>query len=136
MAIIDRPRVAQAIADAHQAFQSWRERTGKERGEFLRAIASQMQERADEIASILTSENGKPLVQSQSEVAMSIDHLGWFAEEARRIYGRVVPHQAEGKRHLVIKTPMGSWSPHQPLEFPAGAGGAQDRALRWPRAAP
>src|SRR5258708_36688604 len=63
-------------------------------------------------------ENGKPLAQSEGEVAMSVDHLRWFAEEARRVYGRVVPNQVEGKRHLVIKTPIGVVGAISPWNFP------------------
>ena len=48
----------------------------------------------------ITLENGKPLAQSEGEVAMSADHLHWFAEEARRVYGRSIPHQVPGKRHM------------------------------------
>src|SRR5208282_2789955 len=63
-------------------------------------------------------ENGKPLAQSVGEVGMSVDHLRWFAEEARRAYGRIVPHQADGKRHLVVKTPMGVVAAIGPWNFP------------------
>jgi succinate-semialdehyde dehydrogenase/glutarate-semialdehyde dehydrogenase len=63
-------------------------------------------------------ENGKPLAQSLGEMAMSVDHLRWFAEEARRTYGRIVPQQADGKRHLVIKTPLGVVAAISPWNFP------------------
>src|SRR5207248_7577222 len=56
--------------------------------------------------------------QSQAEVGMTIDHLRWFAEEARRCYGRIVPNQVEGKRHLVIKTPIGVVAAISPWNFP------------------
>ncbi|HEU0180156.1 MAG TPA: aldehyde dehydrogenase family protein, partial [Blastocatellia bacterium] len=95
---IDRERVAQAISDAQVAFQSWRKLTGKQRGLFLHAIADEMEGRSAEIARTMTRENGKPLAQSQTEVAFAVDHLRWFAEEARRAYGRIVPHQVDGKR--------------------------------------
>ena len=118
MSLIDRRRVAQALSDAHAALPGWRALTGKARGEFLRKIATELERHRDEIARTITMENGKPLAQSQGEVAMSIDHLGWFAEEARRAYGRVVPHQADGKRNLVIKTPMGVVAAISPWNFP------------------
>ena len=76
----------------------------------------------------MTLENGKPLTQSQGEVAMTVDHLGWFAEEARRGYGRIVPNQVEGKRHLVVKTPIGVIGSDQSVEFSAGFGGAKNCA--------
>lgn len=118
MSTIDRRRVAQAVSDAHAALPGWRALTGKARGEFLRKIATELERHRDEIARTITMENGKPLAQSHGEVAMSIDHLGWFAEEARRGYGRVVPHQADGKRNLVIKTPMGVVAAISPWNFP------------------
>lgn len=118
VATIDRARVAQAINDAHAAFQSWRKVPGRTRGEFLHAIADEIEKGADAIARTITLENGKPLAQSQGEVGMTVDHLHWFAEEARRAYGRVVPNQVDGKRHLVIKTPMGVIGAITPWNFP------------------
>lgn len=115
---VDRAVVAQAVKDAHAAFQSWRALTGKARGVFLNKIADELERRRDEIARTITMENGKPLAQSLGEVAMSVDHLRWFAEEARRAYGRIVPHQADGKRHLVIKTPLGVVAVISPWNFP------------------
>ncbi|MCI0337419.1 MAG: NAD-dependent succinate-semialdehyde dehydrogenase [Acidobacteria bacterium] len=115
---IERARVAQAVSDAHAAFPSWRKLTGKARGLFLRTIADELERRRDEIARTMTMENGKPLAQSLTEIAMSIDHLQWFAEEARRTYGRQVPHQVDGKRHLVIRTPMGVIAAITPWNFP------------------
>jgi succinate-semialdehyde dehydrogenase/glutarate-semialdehyde dehydrogenase len=63
-------------------------------------------------------ENGKPLAQSASEFALTVDHLRWFAEEGRRAYGRVIPHQTEGKRNIVIKTPVGVVAAICPWNFP------------------
>ncbi|MGH9851950.1 MAG: NAD-dependent succinate-semialdehyde dehydrogenase, partial [Blastocatellia bacterium] len=102
----------------HEAFQSWRKLTGKTRGLFLHAIADELENRSAEIARTMTLENGKPLAQSQTEVAFAVDHLRWFAEEARRAYGRVVPHQVDGKRHLVIRSPMGVVGAITPWNFP------------------
>jgi succinate-semialdehyde dehydrogenase/glutarate-semialdehyde dehydrogenase len=118
MSTVNRATVAQAIADAQTAFVSWRQTPGKARGEWLQKIASDVERRRDEIARLITSENGKPLAQSAAETAMTVDHLRWFAEEARRVYGRTIPHQVEGKRHLVIKTPMGVVGAISPWNFP------------------
>lgn len=115
---VDRAGVAQAVKDAHAAFAHWRALTGKARGEFLRKIADEVERRREEIARAITTENGKPLAQSLGEVAMTVDHLRWFAEEARRAYGRIVPHQADGKRHMVIKSPMGVVAAIGPWNFP------------------
>jgi succinate-semialdehyde dehydrogenase/glutarate-semialdehyde dehydrogenase len=115
---IDRARVSQAINDSHAAFPAWRKLTGKARGLFLRAIADEIEKRRDGIARTMTMENGKPLAQSHGEIAMAIDHLQWFAEEARRAYGRIVPQQVDGKRHLIIKSPMGVVAAITPWNFP------------------
>ncbi len=114
----DRARLKAAIDVAHRAFRQWRRQTGKARGAFLHAIADRVEARRDEIAKVITLENGKPLAQSLGEVAMTVDHLRWFAEEARRAYGRIVPNQVEGKRHLVVKTPMGVVGAISPWNFP------------------
>jgi succinate-semialdehyde dehydrogenase/glutarate-semialdehyde dehydrogenase len=115
---VDRPRVADAIGDAQKAFQSWRQLTGKARGAYLKTVADELERRGEETARTITLENGKPLAQSRGEITMSVDHLRWFAEEARRAYGRIVPNQADGKRHLVIKTPMGVVAAISPWNFP------------------
>lgn len=90
----------------------------KSRGEYLQRIAGELERRRDEVARLITLENGKPLPQSLAEVAMSVDHLRWFAEEARRGYGRVIPNQVEGKRHLAIKTAIGVVGAISPWNFP------------------
>ena len=118
MSTCGRAGVAQALADAHTAFQSWRMVVGRTRGDFLLKVADEVKRRKDEFARTITLENGKPLAQSAGEVAMTIDHLRWFAEEARRGYGRVIPPQAEGKRHLVIKSPIGVVAAISPWNFP------------------
>lgn len=110
--------VAHAIADAHAAFPAWRSLPARSRGDFLRKIADAVEKRSSDLARTITLENGKPLAQSTGEVAMTVDHLRWFAEEGRRAYGRVVPHQVDGKRHLVIKTPVGVVGAISPWNFP------------------
>jgi succinate-semialdehyde dehydrogenase/glutarate-semialdehyde dehydrogenase len=118
VATVDRSGVSQAIDDAAAAFELWKATTAQARGAFLRAVAAEMKERNELLAELISRENGKPLVQARGEVAMSIDHLLWFAEEGRRAYGRVVPPQAEGKRHLVIRQPVGVVGAIAPWNFP------------------
>jgi succinate-semialdehyde dehydrogenase/glutarate-semialdehyde dehydrogenase len=115
---IGRERLARALADAHEALAGWRGLTAKERGEFLRRIAAEVERRKDELAEIISRENGKPLAQSVSEVDATVDHLLWFAEEGRRAYGRLIPTQAGGKRNLVVKSPIGVVGAISPWNFP------------------
>jgi succinate-semialdehyde dehydrogenase/glutarate-semialdehyde dehydrogenase len=115
---VGRDEVRKAIEDAGRALVPWREMTAKARGDALLAIAAELERRRDEIAKLITLENGKPLAQSKGEVAMSVDHLRWFAEEGRRAYGRTIPHQVAGKRNLVIKSPVGVVGAIAPWNFP------------------
>ncbi|GGA53594.1 glutarate-semialdehyde dehydrogenase DavD [Edaphobacter acidisoli] len=107
-----------ALNAAEAALPAWRAMTAKDRGALLHRVADELLRRKSEIARTITLENGKPLAQSEGEVAMSIDHLQWFAEEARRVYGRTIPHQVNGKRHLVVKTPIGTVGAIAPWNFP------------------
>lgn len=113
-----RDPVARAIEAAAAASSGWRVTPAKARADKLLAIAAQLEARKDEVARAITQEAGKPLAQAVGEVAMSVDHLRWFAEEARRAYGRIVPNQVEGKRHLVMKSPIGVVGAISPWNFP------------------
>jgi len=115
---VDAAGVGEALEAAETAFPRWSAHTGQERGRYLHKMADVIERRADEIARIITLENGKPLAQSRGEVGMTVDHLRWFAEEARRAYGRVIPQQAPGKRHLVLKRPVGVVGAIAPWNFP------------------
>ncbi len=115
---VDRAGTKQAIADAEVAWEGWRNLTGKERGAYLHAIADGIEKRADEIGRTISMENGKPLAQGLGEVGMTVDHFRWFAEEAKRSYGRVIPHQMEGKRHLAIRQSVGVVGAIAPWNFP------------------
>ena len=118
MSATDRAGVAAALGHAQEALAGWRGLTARARGVYLLRVADLLEGRRDEVARLVTLENGKPLDQSLGEVAMSVDHLRWFAEEGRRAYGRVIPHQADGKRNLVIKTPIGVVGAISPWNFP------------------
>lgn len=113
-----REETGAALEAASRALSSWRELAGMQRGDLLRVAADVLERRRDEVARILTRENGKPLAQSVAEVNVSIDHLRWFSGEARRGYGRIVPHQAPGKRHLILKQPVGVVAAIAPWNFP------------------
>lgn len=118
VATVGRKETREALAAADASFQSWRSLTGRQRGDILLDAAAILTQRTDEIARIITRENGKPLAQSRGEVGVAVDHFRWFAEEARRAYGRIVPPQAEGKRHLIVKQPVGVVAAVSPWNFP------------------
>ncbi|MCG8481633.1 MAG: NAD-dependent succinate-semialdehyde dehydrogenase [Spirochaetales bacterium] len=113
-----RDETRRAVESAAAAFPAWRRLTGMQRGDYLLAIADALRRRHEEVARTVTEENGKPVAQSRGEVNVAIDHLRWFAEEARRGYGRVVPHQVDGKRHVVFKQPVGVVGLIAPWNFP------------------
>jgi succinate-semialdehyde dehydrogenase/glutarate-semialdehyde dehydrogenase len=113
-----REQVRAALGDAQSAWGPWRSLPAKARADHLLAVAAELNRRGEEIAKLITQENGKPLAQSKGEVAMSVDHLRWFAEECRRAYGRVIPNQLPGKRNLVIRQPVGVVGAISPWNFP------------------
>ncbi len=115
---INQAQLHEALDTAEKALPLWRSTTAKERGALLHRVADELVRRKGELAQTITRENGKPLAQSEGEVAMSEDHLRWFAEEGRRVYGRTVPPQVPGKRHMVVKTPIGPVGAIAPWNFP------------------
>lgn len=116
--VVDRRVVRQAIEDAQVAYPRWRSLTAMDRADYLLKVADALLQRCEEIAKTITLENGKPLSQSVGEVNMAVDHFRWYAEEGRRSYGQIIPHQVEGKRHLVARTPVGVVGAIAPWNFP------------------
>ena len=115
---IGKADLSRALSFAEAARPSWSAMTAKGRGLLLHKVADELVRRKAEIARTITLENGKPLAQSEGEVGMTEDHLRWFAEEGRRAYGRIIPPQVNGKRHLVVKTPIGVVATIAPWNFP------------------
>jgi succinate-semialdehyde dehydrogenase/glutarate-semialdehyde dehydrogenase len=108
-----------AIEAANAAWPAWRAKTAKERSGVLRKWAELMMANQEDLAVIMTAEQGKPLVESRGEIAYAASFIEWFAEEARRIYGDTIPaHQAD-KRIVVIKQPVGVCAAITPWNFPA-----------------
>jgi succinate-semialdehyde dehydrogenase / glutarate-semialdehyde dehydrogenase len=108
----------QAIEAAERAFATWRNKTAKERSVVLRRWADLMMENQEDLARLMTIEQGKPLAESQGEVAYAASFLEWFGEEAKRIYGDTIPgHQAD-KRIVVLKQPVGVVACITPWNFP------------------
>jgi succinate-semialdehyde dehydrogenase/glutarate-semialdehyde dehydrogenase len=115
---LDRAQVRQAIDAAARAFPSWRRKTAKERAVVLRRWFELMIANQDDLAKLMTLEQGKPLVESRGEVAYAAAFLEWFGEEAKRVYGDTIPgHQAD-KRIVVTKEPVGVVACITPWNFP------------------
>jgi len=107
-----------AIDAANKAFPAWSKRTGKERAAILRRWFDLMMENQDDLARLMTLEQGKPLAESRGEVAYAASFLEWFGEEAKRVYGDTIPgHQAD-KRIVVIKQAIGVVACITPWNFP------------------
>ncbi|XVK00176.1 NAD-dependent succinate-semialdehyde dehydrogenase (plasmid) [Burkholderia vietnamiensis] len=108
-----------ALQVAAQAFDVWRRTVPAERARILKRGAELMRERAEHIATVMTLEEGKPLAESRDEVLRAADYFEWFAEEARRIDGRVVPSNRPGVQQLVKKQAIGPVAAFTPWNFPA-----------------
>jgi succinate-semialdehyde dehydrogenase / glutarate-semialdehyde dehydrogenase len=108
-----------AIEAAHRAQGSWRAMLAKDRAAILRRLNDLMLENADDLAVIMTAEQGKPLAESKGEIAYAASFIEWFAEEGKRIYGDTIPQNAKGRRILVLKEPIGVFAAITPWNFPA-----------------
>ena len=109
----------QAIEAANRALPAWRALTAKERANILRRWFDLMLENQDDLARLMTLEQGKPLAEAKGEISYAASFIEWFAEEGKRIYGDTIPgHQAD-KRLLVIKQPIGVTAAITPWNFPA-----------------
>ncbi|HWA92645.1 MAG TPA: NADP-dependent succinate-semialdehyde dehydrogenase [Rhizomicrobium sp.] len=109
----------EAIAAAKRAFPAWAAKTAGERASILRRWNDLMLANADDLALIMTSEQGKPLAESKGEVAYSASFIEWFAEEGKRVYGDVIPSHAADKRIVVLKQPIGVVAAITPWNFPS-----------------
>jgi len=107
-----------ALAAAQRGFDTWRKVSAFDRYKLLRKAADIIRSRADTISQLMTQEQGKPLAESRMEAVAAGDIMDWFAEEARRTYGRIVPARAEGVMQLVIKEPVGPVAAFTPWNFP------------------
>ena len=108
-----------AIAAAERAQKDWARRTAKERAVLLRKLFDLMMANQEDLARILTAEQGKPLAEARGEIAYSANFIDWFAEEARRVYGDTIPAHAADKRIVVIKQPIGVVACITPWNFPS-----------------
>ncbi len=108
-----------AIEAAAAAFPAWRRLSVYDRAKILKKTADLMRDRADRIARTLTMEQGKPLIEARTEVLHAADTFEWFAEEAKRSYGRIIPPTNIAKRYFAIKHPVGVVATITPWNFPA-----------------
>ena len=108
----------QALHAADKGFKTWRKVSAFDRYKLLRKAADIIRGRADEIARLMTLEQGKPLAEAKGETLAAADITDWFGEEARRAYGRVIPARADGVMQLVVKEPVGPVAAFTPWNFP------------------
>jgi succinate-semialdehyde dehydrogenase/glutarate-semialdehyde dehydrogenase len=108
-----------AIDTAARAFPGWRAKTAKERAAILRRWNDLMLANADDLARILTAEQGKPLAEAKGEITIGAAYIEWFAEEAKRVYGDVIPTFASDRRLVVVKEPVGVCAAITPWNFPS-----------------
>jgi succinate-semialdehyde dehydrogenase/glutarate-semialdehyde dehydrogenase len=108
-----------AIDAAERAWKPWRELTAGTRGSFLRRWHDLMRANQEDLARIMTAEQGKPLAESRGEIAYAASFIEWFAEEGRRVYGDLIPPHQTDKRILVLRQPVGVCAAITPWNFPA-----------------
>ncbi|MFT5487411.1 MAG: succinate-semialdehyde dehydrogenase/glutarate-semialdehyde dehydrogenase [Paracoccaceae bacterium] len=113
----DETRVA--IEAANAAYPAWRAKTAKERATILRKWFDLMMENQEDLAKMMTAEQGKPLKESMGEIVYAASFIEWFAEEGKRVYGDTIPQHAPGKRIVVTKEPIGVCAAITPWNFPA-----------------
>ena len=115
---LGRAEIARAIDAAHAAQKPWAAKTGKERAKVLRRWYDLMMEHQEDLAVLMTAEQGKPLSESRGEVAYGAAFVEWFGEEAKRVYGETVPGHLSDKRITVIRQPIGVAAGITPWNFP------------------
>ncbi len=118
VANLSRAQTARAIAAAEAAQKEWAAKTAKERANILRRWYDLMMENADDLGTILTAEQGKPLAEAKGEIGYGASFIEFFAEEAKRIYGETIPGHQPDKRIMVLKQPIGVAASITPWNFP------------------
>ena len=118
VANLSREQISAAIDMAYEAQKEWAKKTGKERATILRRWFELMMENAEDLAKILTAEQGKPMAESMGEIAYGASFIEFFAEEAKRVYGELIPGHQKDKRIMVFKQPIGVAASITPWNFP------------------
>jgi len=111
--------IEKALKQGDEAFKSWSKVNAHERSRLLKEWSEKIKEETEQLAEVMTLESGKPLKESRGEVAYAASYIEWYAEEAKRIYGRTVPAHTETKRIVVTKEPVGLVAAITPWNFPA-----------------
>lgn len=114
-----REETREAVEAAHKALSAWSARTGKERAAILRKWYELIMANQEDLAKIMTAEQGKPLAESRGEIAYAASYIEWFAEEAKRVYGDIIPSYSADRRIVVLKQPVGVCAAITPWNFPA-----------------
>jgi succinate-semialdehyde dehydrogenase/glutarate-semialdehyde dehydrogenase len=115
---MDRTDAKRAIDAAYEAQKDWARKTGKERAAVLRKLYDLMAANADDLATILTMEMGKPFAEARGEILYGASYVEWFGEEAKRVYGDTIPGHQDDKRIIVLKQPVGVVAAITPWNFP------------------
>lgn len=114
----EKPDLDAALEAATKGFDSWRKTSAYDRAKIMRKAAELLRERADDIAWMMTREQGKPLAQSKGEILAGADIIEWFAEEGRRAYGQIIPPRAPNVLQMTVKLPVGPVAAFTPWNFP------------------
>jgi len=112
------PDLDRALAAAQAGFEAWRKIPANQRADVMRKAAALVRERADAIGRVLTQEQGKPFIEARGEAIAAADIIEWFADEGRRVYGRIVPSRNLAAQQLVLKEPIGPVAAFTPWNFP------------------
>ncbi len=108
-----------AIDEAQAAFPNWRDKTAKERSIILQKWARLIEQNADDLAKIMTLEQGKPLAEAKGEILMGVSYIDFYAEEGKRVYGDIIPDPMPDRRIVIIKQPVGVVGAITPWNFPS-----------------
>lgn len=115
---VSEQQVVQAVEAAETALESWKLTTAKERSILLKKWYALIVENQEDLATVLSTEQGKPMTESRGEILYGASFIEWFAEEAKRTYGDVIPHDKQGRRLVVIRQPVGVVAAITPWNFP------------------
>lgn len=118
IAMAEKEDVQRAIENSHAGFKVWAKKTAVERAKIMRAWHQLIMENVDDLALILTSEQGKPLAEAKGEIIYGAGFIEWYAEEGKRIYGETIPTNVASRRLLTIKQPIGVTASITPWNFP------------------